>query len=65
MAEGADALKMNWTLRAERVWAHPPVELLPKLLDLLEAPNCTAEVVVCVPDVHEVRGLRVRAEGGR
>ena len=52
-AMGADATHMNWMLD-ERVWAHPPIALLPKLVDVLEAPNCTAEVLVCTPDEHEV-----------
>ena len=54
-AEGADALKMIW-VREERLWAHPPRQLLQKLVGVLEAPNCTAEVLVCCPDEHEVRG---------
>ena len=54
-AEGANALRMIW-VREERIWAHPPCELLPKLLDVLEAPNCTAETVVVCPDEHEVVG---------
>ena len=54
-AESANGLKMIW-VREERLWAHPPKELLPKLLDILELPNCTAEVLVCCPDEHEVLG---------
>lgn len=51
-AEGSDSLRMSW-YRRERVWAHPPVDLLPRLVEVLERPNCTAEVLVCAPDHHE------------
>ena len=50
-AEGIDGIwGMSWTLKDERVWAHPPKHLLSKLLNVLELPTCTAEVLVCAPD---------------
>ena len=47
-AEGTDAMKQKWA-RAERIWAHPPPEMLPALVTLLREPRRLAEVLVCAP----------------
>jgi hypothetical protein len=45
---GTDALRQLWA-RGERVWAHPPTELLTKLAKLLGDPTRHSEVIVCAP----------------
>ena len=47
-AEGTDAMKQKWS-RGERIWAHPPPELLPPLATLLRDPRRLADVLVCAP----------------
>ena len=46
--EGTDAFKQDWA-RPERIWAHPPFELLDDLSFFLDRSERQAEVIVCVP----------------
>lgn len=47
-SDGTNALKQEWCF-GERVWAHPPLELLDALATIMELPERCAEVIVCVP----------------
>ena len=47
-AEATDAMKQRWS-RGERIWAHPPPDMLPRLAHLLKSPNRLSEVFVCAP----------------
>ena len=47
-AEATDAMKQRWS-RGERIWAHPPPDMLPRLAQLLKSPNRLSEVFVCAP----------------
>jgi len=49
-AEHTDAFsdKSRWK-RHERIWAHPPLDQLSKLVELLDHPERLSEVVVCAP----------------
>ena len=48
MAVGVDALAMPWN-DDERIWAHPPPNLLPALAALLRDKARQSEVIVCAP----------------
>ena len=47
-AEAADAFKQAWSVD-ERVWAHPPVGLMPELVAFLKRADRLAEAIVVVP----------------
>ena len=47
-SEGTDAFKQVWK-SGERVWAHPPDQLLDKLAKFLKTKERIAEVIVCAP----------------
>lgn len=47
-AEATDALQQEWKA-GEVIWAHPPSDLLPELVALLENPSRLAEVIVVAP----------------
>ena len=51
---GVDALAHPWP-RGERIWAHPPIELLNKLVAKLSAAERQAEVLVVVPQHKTTR----------
>jgi len=59
---GVDALAHPWEARsdvgAERIWAHPPIELLDAVVRKLEHPERTAEVIVCAPQ-HKTKAWYV------
>ena len=54
---GVDALSQPWE-RGERIWAHPPIELLDRVVRKLRAPERTAEVIVCAPQ-HKTKAWYV------
>lgn len=47
-AEATDAFSQTWS-SPECIWAHPPTEVIPRLVDLLKRPDRTALVYVCAP----------------
>ena len=53
-AEAVDAFQQPWGA-AERVWAHPPIELLDRLVAFLKSPQRKAEVLVVAPE-HRNKG---------
>jgi len=51
---GVDALAHPW-VQGERIWAHPPVELLDIVCQKLKQPDRTAETIVCAPQHRSKR----------
>ena len=47
-AEGMDAFRQRWGA-SEKVWAHPPPELMPDLIKLLTRSDRLSEVIVVAP----------------
>lgn len=47
-SEGKDAFAQKWK-EGERVWAHPPADLLDALVSHLRSPLRLSEVIVCAP----------------
>jgi len=47
-SEAIDAFEQSWQ-QGEVVWAHPPSDLLPQLVKMLEKSSRLAEVIVCTP----------------
>ena len=45
---GVNAFKQEWP-KGDRIWAHPPLELMDNLAAFLQSPGRLSEVIVCAP----------------